>query len=89
MTNNAQKNGSLKQKRLKLQHLPTDVENNHIDRLADNLGTPEADNSKPRAKGQQQNEFQGEIREQNDNETRLADFDELNKAREDLMTYEK
>ena len=63
MSNSTPKNGSSKLKRSKLQNLPTDVEDNHIDRFAGDVSTPEADNLKPRADDQQQNEFQADIYE--------------------------
>ena len=88
MSKSAQKSGNLKQMRPKLQNLPTDVENNHIDRLAGDVGTPEADNPKPRADDQQHNEFQAEIHKQSDDEDDWGNFDESDKARENLMTYE-
>ena len=57
--------------------------------MTGDVGTLEADNLKPKADEQQQNEFQAKIHAQSDDEDDWGDCDELDEARENLMTYEK
>ena len=88
MSDSAQKRRT-NQKSLKTQSLPEEQTSDQFDRLAGDVGTPEADSYNQKADDQQQIHGQDLKYEKSEENYGFPDFEELDPAREILMILER
>ena len=89
MSDSAQKGRTSKQKSPKFQVLPEEQTNDQFDRLAGNVGTPEADKYNQKADEHQKIQDVDVENEDSEESGIFSDFDELDEARENLMALER